>query len=1072
MTLLALRNAIAITMASLSIAILGLVTLQRLPIDLFPNINLPIINVGTLYTGAGVVDVEKTVTYPIEKAVSAVSGVRVVESKSRQGLSTVRVWMNWGADVNTGQTEVIQRIQQILSSLPTGIKQPFIVRFDLSNIPVALVTVHGGSLDERQLYDLAYNVIEPQLERLGGVASASVDGGKVRQITVNVDRARLYAKGLSILDVVRAVNGANFLLPSGDIKAGRLDYNIYTNNQFTIVPRMEDIVVRRLGASQAMVRVKDVGTVADSAETQTSIVRIDGERGVFLNVNKQPGANTIAVVDQVRALVPRLIGLPAGVKVGITLDQSVYIRQAMESLWHEVLQGAVLSFLVILIFLRSLTSTLIISVAIPLSILLSFICMYFLGQSLNVFTLGGLALAVGRLVDDSIVELENINRHLNMPGKSRLAAVLDAAREVAMPIFVATITTIIVFVPTVFLEGQTKLLFVPLTFTISVSLFASFLVSRTVTPLLSLRLLKPERTIDRASPRWRDRVARQSQQFFDGMEVWYEGVLRWSLGRRRLVVTTVAVAFGASLFLVLAPQFGFKPLIGTEFFPASDEGQFRVDLKAPIGTRVEETERVVREMEGLIREALASTEVISVVSDIGIPQGQAAVFTGNTGPHSATIQVYLVPADRRTRSDGEIIDALRQRFAGRFPGTSYRFVAGGLVSRTINFGSETALEVEVLGYDLQGAEVVSREVARLMHATEGVVDVNVSRDANYPQFDVTVDRKKAAAAGLSQREIAQAVLFSLNSNASVNPSVYTDPATGNQYNVVVQLDEPYRQTPEDLGRVFVTAADRPVLLSTLADIRRSTGPVEIERKYQQRIVRVAANAVGRDLGSLSAELEAKFSQLSLPPGFSVRLGGQTEQQREAFDSLYFTSILALILVYMVLASQFRSLLDPFVIMFSVPMGLIGVFWALYLTNTTLSTTSFMGIIMMVGIVVSNGVLLVEYINELRRRGMGLHEAVPRAGRIRLRPILMTTLTTVVGLLPMAFAYGVGTEANQPLAIAVIGGLLVSTFFTLVLIPTLYVMFEERFPRALPGDEGDEGASSSFTGGRVSPPEQP
>jgi CzcA family heavy metal efflux pump len=1054
MTFLALRNAIAIAMASLSIAILGLVTLQRLPIDLFPNINLPIINVGTLYTGAGVVDVEKTVTYPIEKAVSAVSDVRFVESKSRQGLSTVRVWMNWGADVNNGQTEVIQRIQQILSSLPTGIKQPFIVRFDLSNIPVALVTVHGGGLDERRLYDLAYNVIEPQLERLGGVASASVDGGKVRQITVNVDRARLYAKGLSILDVVRAVNSANFLMPAGDIKAGRLDYNIYTNNQFTVVPKMEDIVVRRVGASAAMVRVKDVGTVADSSETQTSIVRIDGERGVFLNVNKQPGANTIGVVDQVRALVPKLIGIPAGVKVGITLDQSVYIRQAMESLWHEVLQGAVLSFLVILIFLRSLTSTIIISIAIPLSILLSFICMYFLGQSLNVFTLGGLALAVGRLVDDSIVELENINRHLDMPGKSRLQAVLDAAREVAMPIFVATITTIIVFVPTVFLEGQTKLLFIPLTFTISVSLFASFLVSRTVTPLLSLRLLKPARTIDPASPRWRDRVSRQSQRFFDGMEIWYEHVLQWSLRHRRLVVVTVAVAFVASLFLVAAPQFGLKPLIGTEFFPASDEGQFRVDLKAPIGTRVEETERTVRDMEALIRETLGPGELISVVSDIGIPQGQAAIFTSNTGPHSATIQAYLVPANRRKRSDQEIVNALRPKFAGRFPGTSYRFVPGGLVSRTINFGSETALEVEILGYDLAGAEAVSRDVAQLMQATEGVVDVNVSRDANYPQFDVTVDRKKAAAVGLSQREIAQAVLFSLNSNASVNPSVYTDPTTGNQYNVVVQLAEPYRQAPDDLGRVFVTAGDRPVLLSTVADIKRSTGPVEIERKYQQRIVRVTANAVGRDLGSLSAELEAKFNQLTLPPGFTVRLGGQTEQQREAFGSLYFTSILAMILVYMVLASQFRSLLDPFVIMFSVPMGLIGVLWALYLTNTTLSTTSFMGIIMTVGIVVSNGVLLVEYINELRRHGMDLETAVPRAGRIRLRPILMTTLTTVVGLLPMAFAYGVGTEANQPLAIAVIGGLLVSTFFTLVLIPTLYVMFEERFPRQLGSDEYD------------------
>ena len=1049
MTLLALRNSIAILMASLGVAILGLVALGRLPVDLFPNINLPIINVGTIYTGAGVLDIEKTVTYPIEKAVSAVSDVKFVESKSRQGLSTVRLWMNWGADVNNGQTEVIQRIQQILNSLPTGIKQPFIVRYDLSNIPVVLVTVSGGGLDERQLYDLTYNAIEPQLERLGGVASASIDGGKVRQITVNLNRDQLYAKGVSIVDVVSAVNSANFLLPAGDMKAGRLDYNLYTNNQFAIVRPMENIVVRTVGPNGVPIHVKDLGYVADSHETQTSIVRIDDERGVFLSVNKQPGANTIAVVDQVKKLLPKLLGVPPGVKVGITFDQSIYIRRAIESLWDEAIQGSVLAFVVILVFLRSLTSTLIISIAIPLSILLSFICMYFLGQTLNVFTLGGLALAVGRLVDDSIVELENINRHLNIPGTPRRTAVLDAAREVAMPIFSATITTIIVFVPTVFLEGQIKLLFIPLTFTISISLFASFLVSRTVTPLLALKLITPEKPVGPASRSLRDRLFLGSRYFFTWIEERYARSIEWALAHPRLVVGSTAGAFVASLFLVSAPSLGLGPLIGTEFFPASDEAQFRINLKAPVGTRVEETERIVKAMESIVKAELRAEELVSIVSNVGIPQGPSAVFTSNTGPHSASVQVDLSTADERKRSDREIIAALRPRFAGKFPGTTYRFVPGGLVARTINFGSDTALEVEVLGYDLGAADALSRELARIMASTSGVTDVTISRDANYPQFEITVDREKAAAAGLFQRGIAEAVLFSLNSNASISPSIFTDPRTGNQYNVVVQLDEPYRRTPEDLGRIFVTTDDgRPVLLSTIADIKQSAGPVEIERKYQQRLVRIAANAVGRDLGSISEELEAKFGRLPLPAGFTVRLGGQTEQQRESFASLSFTSLLAVLLVYMVLASQFRSLKDPFTIMFSVPMGLIGVFWALYLTNTTLSTTSFMGIIMMVGIVVSNGVLLVEYINERRRRGEPLRVAVPRAGRIRLRPILMTVLTTVVGLLPMALAFGVGTEANQPLAIAVIGGLLVSTFFTLILIPTLYVMLEERFPRTI------------------------
>src|SRR5207247_623956 len=568
MTLLALRNSIAILMAALAVAILGFVALGRLPIDHFPNINLPIIHIGTVYTGAGVLDIEKTVTYPIEKAVSAVSDLKFGQSKTRPGLSTVRLWMNWGADVNNGQTELIQRIQQILNSLPTGIKQPFIVRFDLSNIPVCLVTVSGGDLDERQLYDLAYNTIEPQLERLGGVASASVDGGRVRQITVNLNRDQLYAKRLSVIDVVRAVNEANFLLPAGDIKVGRLDYNIYTNNQFKVVQPIEDIVIQRAGPSGTPIHVKDVGHVVDSHETQTAVVRIDGHRGVFMRVNKQPGANTIAVVDQVRELLPKVTGVPPGVRVGVTFDQSIYIRQAIESLWQEAMQGSALAFVVILIFLRSFTSTLIISIAIPLSILLSFICMYFLGQTLNVFTLGVLALAVGRL--------------------------------------------------------------------------------------------------DPASRRVKDRVFRLSQRFFDGMETLYQRLLEWALGRRGLVVGWVAVAFAGSMFLVLAPWFGLKPLIGTEFFPPSDEAQFRINAKAPIGTRIEETERIVKGMESIIRATLRPEELTSVVTNVGIPQGRSAVFTSNTGPHSATIQVYLSTADKRTRSDREIVNALRPRFAGQF----------------------------------------------------------------------------------------------------------------------------------------------------------------------------------------------------------------------------------------------------------------------------------------------------------------------------------------------------------------------------------------------------------------------
>jgi len=464
--------------------VLGVTSLGRMSIDLFPNINYPSIRVGVIYKGANAQDIERTVTYPIEKAVSAVAGVRYVESRSRQGFSAVDVSFQWGYDLDAGLTEIAQRIQSIMSSLPAGVQQPFILKFDLSNIPVCLVTLSGAGLDEKQLYDLAFNTVEPQLERLAGVASASVDGGRIRQITVELNRDLLYAKGVSVTEVARAVNDANFLLPSGDVKLGQIDYNVFTNNQFSVVDPMENIVVRRTGGTP--IRVRDLGRVLDSAETQQSVVRVNGDRAVYLRVNKQPGANTVEIVDAVKAALPKLLGMPQGVQVNLTFDQSTYIKQSISSLWHEAAMGSVLAFIVILLFLRSFVSTAIIGVAIPLSLLLTLVAMYLLGQTLNIFTLGGLALAVGRLVDDSIVELENINRHLAMPDNPRRRAVLDAAREVAMPIFVSTITTIVVFLPTVFLEGQAKLLFIPLTFTIACSLFASFLVSRTVTPLLCL----------------------------------------------------------------------------------------------------------------------------------------------------------------------------------------------------------------------------------------------------------------------------------------------------------------------------------------------------------------------------------------------------------------------------------------------------------------------------------------------------------------------------------------------------------------------------------------------------------
>ena len=495
LTLLALRNRIGILMLSLAMVILGATSLERLPVDLFPNIQVPVAFVGVIYKGAPPLDIEQSVVYPIEKAVSSASNVEHVESFAKQGIGAVQIWFNWGADINVGQMEVMQRITQILNSLPPGILQPFIVKFDVSNIPVAIVTVAGGDLDERGLYDLAYNTIAPQIEQIANVAAATVEGGKIRQININLDPALLQARGLSILDVVKAVKASNLILPSGDIKAGNLDYNVFTNTQFKTVEPINDVVVK-IDPRGNPVRVRDVGVLTDSSDIQTNVVRTDGKRSVYLRVNKQPIANTVEVVDALRKAIPNMIGIPPGVQLGISFDQSVYIRQSIKNLIEQALHGSLLAAAVILLFLRNLTSTLIISVAIPLSILVTFIVLYFTNQTLNVFTMGGLALGIGRLVDDSIVELENIQRHLNVD-RNRWDAIVNAAREVAMPIFASTVTTVVVFLPMFFIVGIARLLLIPLTLTIAIALFTSFFVSRTVTPALCYRFLRSEQEAHR-----------------------------------------------------------------------------------------------------------------------------------------------------------------------------------------------------------------------------------------------------------------------------------------------------------------------------------------------------------------------------------------------------------------------------------------------------------------------------------------------------------------------------------------------------------------------------------------------
>lgn len=1040
LTRAALRNPIAVLMIAIAVVVLGYVSLRRIPVDLFPDISIPVVVVGVVYPGAGPKDIEASVTMRLERAVASVPGVTYIESTSRQGLSIVRVMFDWGADVDVGAQDCIQRVQQIMSSLPPGAQQPFVIKMDLSNIAVVGLSVTGGGLDDRALYDLAYNVIEPQLEHLKGVAAASISGGLVRQITVLTDRTALEARGLTTQDLVDAIAQANFLLPSGNLRVGSVDYNVFTETQIPVVERIGDIPVRVASNGRAPVFVRDVAQVVDGSEDQTNIVRINGRPGVNLWVRKQPGANTIEVVDRVLEALPKLRGIPEGVEIRPTFDQSTYIRNAIRSLVNEALMGSLLAVVVIFFFLRSFRSTFVIALSIPLSLMATFMLLFFLGrQSLNVFTLGGLALGVGRLVDDSIVVLENIFRHRER-GESPLQAALEGAREVAMPVLASTIATIAVFFPVVFLVGIAKLLFIPLTLAVVFALAASYFAAMAVVPPLTVRIA-PASTPQDQGGLYRRFLARWKAAF-DLLDNLYARLLQAALRHRAAVVFVILVIFAFSMAMF--------PRLGTEFFPRTDESQFQGRLKAPLGTRVEETARLATLIEQKVRETLGPA-VATVVTDSGVRQsGMGAMWSANTGPHQATIRVQLVPPDKRNLSDQEAVERVRRAVSSLLPGAKVYFDTGGIVKRVLTMGSGAPIDVEILGYDLDAAREVTKQVMKIVESTPGTTDVQASREDYYPEIDIFVDREKAARLGITTRDLAQTVLTSVAGNLNV-PGIYTDPVTGNQYWIVVRMRDEDRASLADLEDLPIrTRLGPPVALRTVATIQPSSGPVQIDRKYQQRIVHVTANVFGRPLGDVAADIEKALSSLSLPEGFEVTLSGERASQKESFQGLFLALGLSLMLVYMTMASQFRSLREPFIVMFSVPMGMIGVIWFLYLTKTPISVNAFMGIIMMVGIVLSNGILLVEFANARTSEGMDPFTAVVEAGRVRLRPILMTTLTTLLGLLPMAIGIGEGSESNVPLARAVVGGLSASTIFTLILVPVLYTIFrrKERTPKAL------------------------
>lgn len=1087
MTRGALKNPYAVVAISMIIIMLGIVSYQKMVVDIFPEINVPVVAVVTFYKGMGPSEIEGAITLRLEQLYLQASYVDHIESRSLAGISLIKVYFHPEYDVNAGVAELTSLTYSALRYLPKGMFPPTIIKFGASSLPIAQLTVSSPTLSEKEVRDLAYFTVRPQLGTVPGAAPLPPEGGTVRQITVFLDQQRMQAREVSASDIVRAVNTQNVLIPAGDVKIGDFDYNVFSNSMVKLVKDLNDVPIKI--SNGVPVFLRDVATAADSTAVQSNAVRINGRRAVYIPILKQAGANTIAVIDGVKEAVKHLTGLPEGMQVKLIFDQSLYIRNAIQTLEHEMLLGGGLACVMILLFLGSFRSMLIVALAIPLSLMSAVLFLYFTGQTINIMTLGGLALSVGTLVDNSIVVLENIHRHQEM-GKSIREAVATGASEVALPMLVITISILIVYLPIVFFTGIIRFLFVPLALAVVYAMGASYIASLTVAPVAIATFEKTTHHAESAHSErphgWGWLTAIWSRvNLFERLVNQYVRILRWGLKQKVLIVAAVTLVFVGSLLQV--------PRLQTEFFPKVDAGQFVLTMSAPEGTRLEKTEAIIAQIEELIKRRIPSSDLDQTLADIGIPAGWNALYSQNAGPHAAVLLVSL--AHEHKGSTAEYIDLIRADLERQFPGLKFGFQTGGLVSDVLNFGLPAPVDIKVSGPNLTEIHQTAVDVQKALAPVAGVADVRVLQGVDTPELHINVDRTKATYFGATQQQIMADVTTSLTSNISLEPSYWIDPQSHNAYFVVAQYPEqnvikledvlntplvsdkvrlpgstingdghlkgaslalqntPYSGIPilPSGGALSDDGHNRgpTVLLKDVVAVERKTGPEQVAHFNLQRTVDVLASVPGSDLGRVARAIEARLATVPMPKDIQVSLLGEVNSMRQAIKGFATTLPTATILIYLVMVALFRSFVDPLIILFAIPLGFIGVIWMLLLTHTSVNVESQIGMLMMIGIVVANSVLLVDFANGLVREGMSLEEAVVQAGRLRIRPILMTALATILGLAPMALGFGEGSESNIPLARAVIGGLVVSTFMTLLFVPVLYTLMRKRTPQVKP-----------------------
>jgi multidrug efflux pump subunit AcrB len=1047
---LALRRPYTFTVMALLIVILGIVTLGRMAKDIFPAIDIPVVTVLWSYTGLTPEEMEKRILTISERAMTTtVNDIEHIESQSLGGVGVIKVFFQPGASVDAAVAQVTAINQTVVRIMPPGTTPPLVIRYSASNVPILQLGLGSKTLTEQTLYDIGLNFLRVQLATVQGASVPLPLGGKVRQIQVDLDPQALQAKGLTPSDVSNALNAQNLTLPSGTAKIGDREYGILLNSSPDLVSGLGDLPIKQVNGTTIYIR--DVAQVRDGFAPQTNIVRQNGTRGALMTILKNGGASTLDIIQRIKAILPRVqTTLPPELEMHPQFDQSVFVRSA---LWGVVTEGtiaATLTALMILLFLGTWRNTLVVVISIPLSIFCSLLCLAACGQTINAMTLGGLALAVGILVDDATVTIENIDRNLGLK-KSLIQAILDGAEQIATPAFVSTLCICIVFVPIFFLQGVAKYLFSPLAMAVIFAMLASYFLSRTVVPTFVHFLLhgqpilhdSEDGHIDPNAPKgdvfWRihQRFNRHFARFRDR----YTSALDWSLSRGRTVVIGTFIFVALTMILV--------PFLGRDFFPLVDAGSFRLHVRAPAGTRIEETERVFTQVENVIRQVVPADELVTILDNIGLPNGGLNLaFSDSATISSADGEILVSLNPEKHGSTWAYVRALRNRLNHDFPDYTFFTQPSDIVGQILNFGLPAPIDVQLAGRDRFANYALAQQISARIARIPGAVDVHVHQIINGPAFKINVDRTRASEVGLTQRDVASNLLISLAGTSQASPNFWLSPQNGVQYTVATQTPQFQLNSIESLQETPVSSSGTPggaQILGNVATIERTTEQVVVGHYNIQPVYDVYANVDGRDLGSVADAVNKIITEFTpkLPRGSFITMRGQVQSMNSAFFGLGVGVLFAIILVYLLMVVNFQSWLDPFIIIMALAGALSGIIWALFITRTTLSVPSLMGAIMSIGVATANAILVVTFANDQRKEGKDSRQAALAAGHTRLRPVLMTALAMIIGMLPMSLGLGEGGEQNAPLGRAVIGGLLLATIATLFLVPVVYSALRKK-----------------------------